>query len=206
MKNSLLTSVLLSIILFSIILYFVAYKLAVMTLKPMEQAMKHSKLYNHYIAHELKTPLAVIQSDLALAKKVPDDTSYIQSAIDESKHLQNIIDGLLFVSEEKTTLHKVVCDLPDLLRQTEKSVRTYFPDATQNFVYSGDLKNVLKADEKLLSILIKNIFENIFKYAKNSSEVEVILSQSSLEIRNAVQKTISDTDKLYVFEPFFSAG
>ncbi len=206
MKNSFMTSVLLSILLFSIILYFVAYKLAVMTLKPIEQAMKHSKLYNHYIAHELKTPLAVIQSDLALAKKVPDDDSYIQSALDESRHLQNILDGLLFVSEEKTTLHKIPCDLPDLLQQAEKSVRTYFPEATQSFMYTGERKRALKADEKLLSILMKNLFENVFKYAKESSEVAIILSDNSLEVRNIAQKTISETDKLYVFEPFFSAG
>jgi len=50
----------------SVIIYFVSYFLAKFTIKPIEENNKKLKEYNHNLAHELKTPLAVIKSDLEL--------------------------------------------------------------------------------------------------------------------------------------------
>jgi signal transduction histidine kinase len=43
-----------------------SYFLARKTLKPITETNKKLKEYNHNLAHELKTPLSVIKSDLEL--------------------------------------------------------------------------------------------------------------------------------------------
>ena len=206
MRENVMIFSLLAVLIFSILLYFVAYKLAVMTIQPMEQAIKHSKLYNHYLAHELKTPLAVMQSDLALAKKLPNDTSYIESAFLESKHLQNIIDGLLFVSEEKTTLHKLTLHPKDIFLSTQKTVALWFPEATLVIINTIPQMQSIRADEKLFSILAKNLLENIYKYAKEDTEATITYANHTLFISNILSKKIDSTLLWHLFEPFFWSG
>jgi signal transduction histidine kinase len=46
--------------------YFIAYGLAKITIKPIEENNKKLKEYNHNLAHEIKTPLAVVKSNLEL--------------------------------------------------------------------------------------------------------------------------------------------
>lgn len=68
---------------FSILLFVVSYRIAKDSLKPLEEAMERSRSYNRYMAHELKTPIAVISSNLELAKRSKDMMSYVDSSLDE---------------------------------------------------------------------------------------------------------------------------
>jgi len=94
-------------ILSSIILYFFSLRLAYKTTKNLEEANLKLKEYNYNLAHELKTPLSVLKLDLELLEMSWNvDNEIIKSSKDEIKSMQEIIDGLLFLSENKTDIKK----------------------------------------------------------------------------------------------------
>lgn len=54
--------------------------------------------YSHNVAHELRTPLAVLRGDLEiLSLKHPEQNN--ESLVEEIENMQNIIDGLLFLAD-----------------------------------------------------------------------------------------------------------
>jgi signal transduction histidine kinase len=53
-------------IILAILSYFISYFLAKITIKPIKEANELLKSYNHNLAHEVKTPMAVIKSNLEL--------------------------------------------------------------------------------------------------------------------------------------------
>jgi signal transduction histidine kinase len=73
-----------ALLFFGLALYFIALWIAKKTIEPIRKSEEYARSYNHHIAHELKTPLAIIRSDLELALKSPQDvSSYIGSAVEE---------------------------------------------------------------------------------------------------------------------------
>jgi len=92
----------LAILLFAIALYFVARKIAQRSFAPMKESLEMMGLYNRNIAHELRTPLAVMRSDLELVQaEHPSD--HILSALEETTNMETIIHGLLFLAENRST-------------------------------------------------------------------------------------------------------
>lgn len=55
-------------------------------------------LYNRQIAHELRTPLAVLKSDLELSR-YSNEPADIASSLEEVETMEKIIDSLLFLAE-----------------------------------------------------------------------------------------------------------
>jgi signal transduction histidine kinase len=50
------------------VIFGVSLKVASYTLRPIKESNQRLKEYNHHVAHELKTPLAVLKSNLELAQ------------------------------------------------------------------------------------------------------------------------------------------
>jgi signal transduction histidine kinase len=51
-----------------ILIYFLANRLSIIAMEPIKKANKNLKDYNHNLAHELKTPISIMRSDIELAK------------------------------------------------------------------------------------------------------------------------------------------
>lgn len=68
---------------FAFLLYVVAYRIALLTITPIEEARLYAQSYARSLAHEMKTPLAVIQSDLELATLESTASKVLASASSE---------------------------------------------------------------------------------------------------------------------------
>lgn len=188
----------------SVIIYFVSYFLAKFTIKPIEENNKKLKEYNHNLAHELKTPLAVIKSDLELLemwKKL--DLDIIKSSKDELISMQNIIDSLLFLSQknnDELKLEKI---------NLYKSIKNIIGEKFNNKLFKIYCENTnncnIKVSEKLIEILVKNLFENAIKYWDNKEQINIEISKNKLIIQNKISKSVKKIDKERLFESFYQA-
>ncbi len=182
-----------------IFIYFLSYFLARKTLKPIEENNKRLKEYNHNLAHELKTPLSVIKSDLELLeiwKKF--DLELIKSSKREIISMQEIIDSLLFLSQKNNNLEKNNINL-------DRFLENFIKNKYDKKIFNLDLEKNTKINvsEKLFEILFKNLIDNALKYWKKWEKVEMILEEKFVIIKNKIDKNFLNIDKEKLFETFY---
>lgn len=191
-----INAVLLSI-LFFIIIFFFSIKLSRLTIRPIKEHNKKLKEYNHNLAHELKTPLAVLKSNIELAE-MTNDACNVRGSKEEIDSMEEIINGLLFLSEshlskskEKIFLHTFLDDfiptlwLKKIVNYTSISAKTY-----------------LEADKTLLKRLFKNLLENADKYG-DSDENFVEVVWTSFYVKNKTNMQVDNDSLFHIFEPFY---
>lgn len=193
------------------IIYFISVKLAYRITLSDKKARKKLEEYNVNVAHELKTPLTVMKSDLELLKLSETlDIQCINSSLEELDGMQSIIDSLLFLSQKETqcTHGKI-----DILSEILGVLDSYFSDKSHLFSTEAIIigANEIYGDTKLFNILLKNIFENALKYWEHSETqlIEVWYAKNILTVKNFIsletQKLFSDnTNSLDIlFDSFY---
>ena len=171
------------------------------------------KRANDTIAHELKTPIAIMKSEIELAQNMERDSNYYKEAMVRVKkqveHLESIVNTLLILSRySKQEINKrlEMCDLNSILLNVLEELEQ---PAKQKGI-SLELKIFERASKlshkQLLYTIMKNIIENAIKYSKNNSHVEISLSVENNKVLFTVQDWgigIAKEDIERVTERFF---
>lgn len=174
-------------IILAILSYFLSFKIANITMKSMKEANKKLREYNHNLAHEVKTPLAVISSNLELLE-FEYDKDLIKSSLEEVKNIKEITDSLLFLSENS--------DLWSLEKVNFLSILDKYKEEI-NLVSKSDF--IVFWNKVLLNRLISNLLENARKYKKIDSKIDIIIDKNFIKISNKTENRIiiENTDKLF---------
>lgn len=187
---------------FGFFLYFIALWIAKKTIEPIRKSEEYARSYNHHIAHELKTPLSVINSDLDLALRIPEEAKeYIQSAIEESKNMRKTVDDLLFLAEleAKTTLSQI--NFGEEGQSVQEEISKIFSTKKFHFSFFGDKDIKILADQRLLRVLLRNVYENACKYSLPETDIITEISEKGFVIKNTIgADSIPNVDSL--FTPF----
>jgi len=179
--------------LLSFTIYLVSYYLAKITIWPIEKNNKKLKEYNHNLAHELKTPLAVIKSDLELLEIWKRfDLNIIKSSRNEIISMQNIIDSLLFLAENNKLKYKKNLSFSKVLKK--------YLDNDIELIVKNDF--VIKTDEDLIHRLLQNVIENAKKYKKRWTKILIVLDDG-FSISNTVKNNIKQKDLNKIFDTFY---
>lgn len=163
------------------------------------------------LAHELRTPIATIQSHIEAFMDgiwTPDiqKLSIIQVETDRLMKLINELADLAVVENDKIKLNKTNVDLSCMLNDLMLSLEPVFMgkniDAAQNIqegvYFLGD-------EDKLRRIFI-NIISNAIKYSNENGNISVLLQRAGDSITFSVEDTgigISKEDLKHVFERFY---
>lgn len=164
----------------------IVYIVAIRLFNKSQQMRRNQQAFISAAAHELKTPLAVIQNqcECIMENIAPEKNGeYVKSVYDEAVRMDSIVRTLLLfnrVTNAESVL-KERCDLSEIVKAEIEKYRAYAK--TNNAEISCDIKDgvFVSANHELISLAIDNYFSNAVKYAKGEKKISVRLDANAKE-------------------------
>lgn len=140
-------------------------------------SFKSQKEFVENASHELKTPLAVIQSNLDLALEDGEiSEKELKEILDESrtsvKYMSKLTEDLLLLSALENDIEKEEVDIVQILRNCYKALKTLEGEKGFKIKITGEKLLIIYGNDILLSRAFSNVLENSIKYSQGN-EIEV---------------------------------
>lgn len=173
------------------------------------ESYEKQKQFSANVAHELRTPLAVLRTKIDVFKKKQGhkdaEIEYFISTMENNvTRLSELVEGILFLSRDaqpqysqvnvRLLLEEILLDVEDKAKEKEISMTIKGEDV------------VVLTDDMLLERTLLNLIDNAIKYNVEGGYVEVSLSESESEVVIQVADTgigISDEKKKHIFDLFY---
>ncbi|MFD1483927.1 sensor histidine kinase [Lacticaseibacillus baoqingensis] len=207
-------ALILTMVVFWLLSLALSYWLANRSLQPVVVAWQHQQDFVANAAHELRAPLAVIQSqqEALLTKpnaKIIDQTEAIATSLAETKRLRQLTGDLLTIAKADSNAQELDIQPHDLKAYFTKVLQPYADiAASQAKHFTSDLPadgNALFDGERLHQLMVL-LLDNAFKYTAQGDAVWVKVSVTnndwSLSVGNS-GPTITPADKAHIFERFY---
>lgn len=152
------------------------------------------------LAHDLKTPLAVIGGyaenlqELRYKDGSEKEHKYINSILNNVAYTDDIIIKTLQLSESehKKKLNKTRVDLKDFIEKLTEKYLTALEE--RNITLKSELRGEIFTDEDLLSSVLENLISNAVKYTRNDGTISIVADKKRLCIVNDVSEDIDTKD------------
>jgi len=179
----------------------------------LDEAFQLTSRFTADASHELRTPLTIMRGELeALLKEDrlgDEQTSQIESILEEAERLTKIVEGLLFISRLEAGephMGKDPVDFASLVASTAEQMMPLAEDKSLTLTCQTGHDIMVEANEVRLKQVIVNLLDNAIKYTPEGGKIEVrVKSEPSwaiLEVRdNGIG--ISQEALPHVFERFY---
>lgn len=181
-------------------------------LSKLENAFSSQQRFNVNVAHELKTPLAVLKLNIdvlnEMQEKTPDDYNNTMAIVEQTAMKMNaMIEALLdTVRQENASLDDDV-DLEEVVSDVAEDLQQVAKKKEVEIVYNIKPVPIFKGNEVLLYRAIYNIVENAIKYNRQGGgSVSISLSEHDHQIELNIYDTgngISTDELQHIFEPLY---
>lgn len=137
------------------------------------------------MAHELRTPLAIISGELeAMSDGVrPLNREQLESVRDEVKHLSVLIDDLhnLALTDSGALAYKMqAVDFDELVQMTTDSFKVRAGSKGLDLIYANPGHAImLQGDERRLGQLLRNLLDNAIRYTDAGGQITVQLGKEN---------------------------
>ena len=181
----------------------------------LSESFETQRQFTGNAAHELRTPLALIQAQLDLYH--PESTTAaeetIQMVTEQNERLSKLVRTLLDMSELQTVarndrieIHSLIEEVLTDLEPLAQEKKVELIQKSQGAGEKADEELFLTGSDILIYRMLYNLVENAIKYNRTDGTVTV----SAKKEKNEVVLTVSDTgngiDEAFreqIFEPFF---
>jgi len=178
-------------------------------LNRLDDSVSKIKQFSHDASHELRTPLTVLRGEMELGlrkdRTVSEYRRIMNTSLEETKQLQELIDSLLFLSNsnsfeiqeqfESLDIDEILMDII-----SEYTYLTKEKDITIEFLSFENVKVIGQVN--LVKILIANIIQNSIKYSNKDSQILISLDNDILKIKD-FGIGIKEEDITRVFDRFY---
>ncbi|MCV3216999.1 ATP-binding protein [Plectonema radiosum NIES-515] len=177
-------------------------------LERLERSFTQASRFSGDAAHELKTPLTILQGELERTLQQVDPGSLVQqrlsNLLDEVRRLSGIMRKLLLLSladAGQMSLYLIEVDMSELLMEMLEDVELLAPHLAVQIDITDKLR--VKGDRDLLIQVMQNLFSNAIKYnlangwiqidaRKAETFVHVTITNASIDISVSDQERIFD--------------
>ena len=178
----------------------------------LENAFASQKRFNSSVAHELKTPLAVIKTNIDVLKrsncKRLEEYDKTLAVVEKSILKMNlIIETLLdIIRQENAPLNEIV-SIDEILEDIVDDLSIIANKKNIKLkLNSYNIKNKIKGNEIMLYRAFYNVIENSIKYNKINGSIDILCYQDLNTIEVKVIDTgsgIKEEDYDEIFKPFY---
>lgn len=148
----------------------------------LQEEIAHIERFNSDIAHELKTPLTVINGEIDLALRGDKDKNSLKNSLTilqkQSKQLEKLVQNLLMLNRYKQS------DLEKKFSPTQlEEIVLEILEDKQSIIKNKKIKVLvnklepitINANKALIKVLFANLIDNAIKYTPTNKKVEIEL-------------------------------
>jgi heavy metal sensor kinase len=146
----------------------------------LDESFQHMRKFNADVAHELRTPIAILQGETEVALRTPNLSEEIQSVLmsnlEELDRLTRLVNDMLVLAEADAGRHvllKKTINLVALLQDLIDQMRLLATARNIKINFQGEEDLWLEADELWLRRALVNLLDNAIKYSKNGGRIDV---------------------------------
>ena len=165
----------------------------------------YQRALTNNLAHDLKTPLAVIggyaENLMEMRKNSggEKELKYLDSIMQNVSYTDDIIAKTLKLSETEQIkkLNKTKVDIKALAEKSAEKYRTALEERNIDLKIEG--KCEVNANEDTLMTAVENLISNAVKYTRDGGSIKVTADKKRLAVVNDVSENISTKDLLMPF-------
>jgi signal transduction histidine kinase len=180
-------------------------------LERLERSFKQASRFSGDAAHELKTPLAILQGELERTLQQAEPGSEVQQGLsnllDEVRRLSGIVRKLLLLSladAGQMNLHRVEVDLSGLLIEMLEDIELLAPHLEVKTEIAEGLR--VQGDRDLLVQLLQNLISNAIKYNLPNGWIRIVARRQGATVLITIgncSKEIPLSDRDRIFDRFY---
>lgn len=175
--------------------------------RPVSDTLDRQKKFISDSSHELKTPLAIISTNLDVLEMELGENNKISAIGDGVKRMSTLINELLILAKtEQWDIEKSSFNLSDLIESIVLPLEVLAYDDYKTFELKIKDQVYLNGNEEAIRKMMGALLENAVKYSKPNSVIEVSLStKNDTKIISVLNQGVGVTQeqKEHLFDKFY---